>query len=195
MRKLLFVLAVMFAGTIQAQEVIDLTKQLKCSDAQIVMNYFADKHKELPVWVGKTVHNTHIALLANKEFEKRKAIAHSTEFIGTPKSETEALKFVEVYQCGTGIMLISRECVRLMIEKCPEIVDTKKFKKMPFGNKFEQFITPFNKIELEDRELSEDYSFCYRWTQLCGGKILASTSRQIQHVGQYVSQTQFSDRW
>lgn len=67
MRKLLFVLAVMFAGTIQAQEVIDLTKQLKCSGAQNVMNYFADKHKEVPVWVGKTVHNTHIALLANKE--------------------------------------------------------------------------------------------------------------------------------
>jgi hypothetical protein len=50
-----------------AQEVIDLSKQLKCSDVQIVMNYFADTHKELPVWLGKTVHNTHIALLANKE--------------------------------------------------------------------------------------------------------------------------------
>jgi hypothetical protein len=135
------------------------------------------------------------ALLANKEFQKRKAVALSTEFIGTLKSEDKASQFLEVSQCGTGIMLISRECVRLMIEKCPEIVDIKKFKKMPFGNKFEQFITPFNKIELEDRELSEDYSFCYRWTQLCGGKILASTSRQIQHVGQYVSQTQFSDRW
>ena len=67
MRKLLFVLAVMFAGTIQAQQIIDLTKPMKCSDPQNVMNYFADKHKELPVWVGKTVHNTHIALLANKE--------------------------------------------------------------------------------------------------------------------------------
>jgi hypothetical protein len=50
-----------------AQEVIDLTKSMKCSDAQNVINYFADKHKELPVWVGKTVYNTHIALLANKE--------------------------------------------------------------------------------------------------------------------------------
>ena len=50
-----------------AQEIIDLTKPLKCSDAQTVMNYFLDTHKEQPVWVGKTVHNTHITLLTNKE--------------------------------------------------------------------------------------------------------------------------------
>ena len=50
-----------------AQQIIDLTKPMKCSDAQTVMNYFSDTHKESPVWVGKTVHNTHIVLLANKE--------------------------------------------------------------------------------------------------------------------------------
>ena len=50
-----------------AQEIIDLQKSLKCSDAQVVMNYFVDTHKETPVWVGKSVHNTHITLLVNKE--------------------------------------------------------------------------------------------------------------------------------
>ena len=50
-----------------AQEIIDLTKPMKCSDAQNVMNYFTDIHKETPVWVGKSVHNTHVALLMNKE--------------------------------------------------------------------------------------------------------------------------------
>jgi hypothetical protein len=50
-----------------AQEIIDLTKPMKCSDAQIVMNYFVDTHKETPVWVGKSVHNTYITLLMNKE--------------------------------------------------------------------------------------------------------------------------------
>lgn len=50
-----------------AQEIIDLTKLMKCSDAQVVMNYFVDTHKETPVWVGKSVHNTHITLLVNKE--------------------------------------------------------------------------------------------------------------------------------
>lgn len=50
-----------------AQEIVDLTKPLKCSDAQTVMNYFTDVFKETPIWVGRTVHNTHITLLANRE--------------------------------------------------------------------------------------------------------------------------------
>ena len=50
-----------------AQEIIDLTKPMKCSNAQSVMNYFTDIHKEIPVWVGKSIHNTHVALLMNKE--------------------------------------------------------------------------------------------------------------------------------
>ena len=56
------------AGSIaHAQEVIDLNKPLKCSDAQTVIKYFVDTHKETPVWVGKSVHNTRITLLVNKE--------------------------------------------------------------------------------------------------------------------------------
>jgi hypothetical protein len=50
-----------------AQEIIDLQKPLKCSDAQSVMNYFVDIHKETPVWVGKSVQNTYITLLMNRE--------------------------------------------------------------------------------------------------------------------------------
>jgi len=50
-----------------AQEIIDLTKPLKCSDAQTVINYFVNTHKETPVWVGKSVHNTHITLMMNRE--------------------------------------------------------------------------------------------------------------------------------
>ena len=50
-----------------AQQIIDLQKPLKCSDAQVVMNYFVDTHKEIPVWVGKSVHNTNVTLLMNQE--------------------------------------------------------------------------------------------------------------------------------
>ena len=50
-----------------AQEIIDLNKPMKCSEAQNVMNYFTSNHKETPVWVGKTVHGSYITLLANKE--------------------------------------------------------------------------------------------------------------------------------
>jgi hypothetical protein len=61
-----------------AQEIIDLTKLLKCSDAQTVMNYFVDTHKETPVWVGKSVYNTHITLLMNKETRSWTMIEYDT---------------------------------------------------------------------------------------------------------------------
>ena len=61
-----------------AQEIIDLQKPLKCSDAQVVMNYFVDTHKETPVWVGKSVHNTHITLLVNKETRSWTVIEYDT---------------------------------------------------------------------------------------------------------------------
>jgi len=50
-----------------AQQIIDLNKAMKCSEPQNVMNYFVDTHKEIPVWVGKSVHNTHVTLLMNRE--------------------------------------------------------------------------------------------------------------------------------
>ena len=61
-----------------AQQIIDLQKPLKCSDAQVVMNYFVDTHKETPVWVGKSVHNTHITLLVNKETRSWTMIEYDT---------------------------------------------------------------------------------------------------------------------
>ena len=61
-----------------AQEIIDLTKPMKCSDAQSVMNYFVDTHKETPIWVGKSVHNTHITMLINRETRSWTMIEYDT---------------------------------------------------------------------------------------------------------------------
>ena len=61
-----------------AQEIIDLTKPMKCSDASSVMNYFVDTHKETPIWVGKSVHNTHITLMMNKQTRSWTMIEYDT---------------------------------------------------------------------------------------------------------------------
>jgi hypothetical protein len=55
------------SSIVNAQSIIDLSKPMKCSEPRTVMNYFVDIHKETPIWVGKSVHNTHITLLMNKE--------------------------------------------------------------------------------------------------------------------------------
>ena len=73
---LLFCLTSLIAN---AQNIIDLTKPLKCSDAQTVMTYFTDVFKETPVWVGRTVHNTHITLLANRETKSWTMIEYDTK--------------------------------------------------------------------------------------------------------------------
>ena len=61
-----------------AQEIVNLTKPMKCSDAQSVMNYFVDIHKETPIWVGKSVHNTHVTLLMNKQTRSWTMIEYDT---------------------------------------------------------------------------------------------------------------------
>jgi hypothetical protein len=50
-----------------AQEIVDLQKQLKCSRAESVMNFFKDNYQETPLWVGKTTTGTHITLMVNRE--------------------------------------------------------------------------------------------------------------------------------
>jgi hypothetical protein len=50
-----------------AQQIIDLQKSLKCSDAQSVINHFSINYQETPLWVGKTNTGTHITLLVNRE--------------------------------------------------------------------------------------------------------------------------------
>lgn len=147
-------------------------------------------------YVGVIAPKRHIDLkklhaLSKENFTK--ALAMSSGFVGNPGAVNANDKFVEVSSCGAGILLLSRDCITTMIRSCPEIVDHKRYKKMQFPNKFNQFITPFNKIELEDREMSEDISFAYRWTNNCGGKIYASIARNIQHCGDIVVDAKYSD--
>lgn len=115
-----------------------------------------------------------------------KAYAKACRFIGSPKQpHPRNPGFRKVDSCGTGIMLISRECITLMLEHSPSILDTRRFKRwgMPWAATFSSFLTPFNKIELEDREFSEDLSFCRRWTEDCSGAIYANITHDIEHVG------------
>lgn len=147
-------------------------------------------------YVGVIAPRRHVDLkklhsLSGESFKK--ALALSSGFVGNPGVINPNDQFVEVSSCGGGILLLSRQCITTMIKCCPEIVDNKRFKKMKFGEKFNQFITPFNKIELEDREMSEDISFAYRWTNFCQGKIFASIARNIQHCGDIVIESKYSD--
>lgn len=123
-----------------------------------------------------------------------KAYAMACDFIGSADISRREGGFVEVEGCGTGIMLVSRRCIDRMVAALPHIVDRKRFRKLPFATKFQEFLVPFDKIVLDDRELSEDFSFCHRWRKECGGKIYASVDNSIQHVGSITIDAAYSQR-
>ena len=134
-------------------------------------------------------------LHAAKDAPYEQALARAVDFVGEVRNPQERKgSFVRVNYCGTGVMLISRSCIEQMISRMPDIVDTRRFRRMPFAHKFNaQFLTPFDKIRTEDYELSEDLSFCRRWID-CGGAIWAHTNRDIQHAGTIVVSSKFADR-
>ena len=97
--------------------------------------------------------------------------------------------FMLVEGVGMGCTLIRRDVVTTMLEKMPELVDT-RLHLHPAGDTLKQagtnrLIRAFEKLDLPDRGVvSEDLSFCIRWNQ-CGGKVWAAIGHRISHVGPY----------
>ncbi|MDO9525603.1 MAG: hypothetical protein Q7J57_08695 [Gemmobacter sp.] len=120
------------------------------------------------------------------------AYAKACSFIGTPLPGHPILNgFAQVDRIGTGILLISRKAIDRMITTLPEIVDGDQIKGTPFASKFENFLTPFNKVVENGRELSEDFSFCHRWVKGCGGSIYANVNQPVKHVAEIVIETSY----
>ena len=49
------------------QETFTLNVPLKCGKVDIIFSLFSREYQESPIWVGKTIRNTHVTLLVNKE--------------------------------------------------------------------------------------------------------------------------------
>jgi hypothetical protein len=76
-----------------------------------------------------------------------KAYAEACSFTGTPGApHPRNPGFRQVEAWGTGILLIARTCIDRLVKCCPELVDSSRFKRLPLGDKFNRFLTPFNKV-------------------------------------------------
>lgn len=109
---------------------------------------------------------------------------------GTGGSQTERKgDFMLVEGVGFGCTLIRRDCIEKMIEKFPDLIDT-RLHLHPAGETLRQTGTNrllrfFEKMDMPERGLiSEDLSFCLRW-QECGGKTWAAIGHKMSHVGPY----------
>jgi hypothetical protein len=92
--------------------------------------------------------------------------------------------FFQVKYLGTGFLMIRREVFARMAERYPDT----RFKQIHLGLNIDVAKVPAYAffdcmIDPESGEyLSEDYTFCKRWTQI-GGEIWAYANSRLAHVG------------
>ena len=92
---------------------------------------------------------------------------------------------VEIWNGGTGFMLIKREVFEKLSEHVPSYVNDVHDLA---GNLKQDRIKEFFATSIEpetDRLLSEDYHFCKIWRGYCGGKVWAAPWVKLGHIGTY----------
>lgn len=93
---------------------------------------------------------------------------------------------VEIWNGGTGFMLIKREVLEQLRDKVPSYInDTHDLG----GNIGHERISEFFATSIEptgERLLSEDYHFCREWREKCGGTVWAAPWAQLAHVGTHM---------
>lgn len=94
--------------------------------------------------------------------------------------------FMKVAGLGMGCFLIRRDVVTTMIEKMPELADSRislhPAKDMLTGGRILRYFDP---MDSSTGRMSEDLAFCYRWREMCGGEVWAAVNHDIHHYGQF----------
>ena len=97
---------------------------------------------------------------------------------------------VEIFNGGTGFMMIKREVFEQLSDKVPSYFNDVNDLNGQVGMREEikEYFT--TSIEPETgRLLSEDYHFCYIWRK-AGGKVYAAPWCQLSHIGTYAFEGQ-----
>ncbi len=92
----------------------------------------------------------------------------------------------EIWNGGTGFMLIKREVFEQLKEHIPSYINDTHDLSGSLGREriHEFFATSID--PMGERLLSEDYHFCKQWREKCGGKVWAAPWAQLSHVGTHI---------
>jgi hypothetical protein len=97
---------------------------------------------------------------------------------------------VEIFNGGTGFMMIKREVFEQLADKVPMYYNDVNDLNNQMGARDEIKEYFATSIEPETgRLLSEDYHFCYIWRK-AGGKVYAAPWCQLSHIGSYAFEGQ-----
>lgn len=101
--------------------------------------------------------------------------------------------FVRVGKCGTGIMMIERRVFTALAQQFPELRYENDIAGYDNAHTRGNFWGFFDTLHhpVSRRYLSEDYAFCHRWVQGCGGEIWMDVESPIAHYGNYAYQGSF----
>lgn len=103
--------------------------------------------------------------------------------------------FAQVSMVGTGIMMIRRDTFEVMRERLPDcryVNDIAGYENPYTKDNFHGFFDTMTHPQTR-RYLSEDFAFCYRWRELCGGEIYINIDHTISHYGNYPFKGAFKD--
>lgn len=112
-------------------------------------------------------------------------------------NEEQRGEFIELEGVGMGVTLIRRDVVKTLLEKMPQLSDT-RIHKHPAEHYLvnagvSRIIRAFDNIDIPDRGIvHEDLAFCLRWRQ-CGGRVWANMGHRISHIGPHDFGARFLD--
>jgi len=127
---------------------------------------------------------------------KARALANSYNFTCVPSWTTPNPKqmqlangFAKMAAAGMGCTLISKAALQAMIdgkvvEQRKDIIDGDE--QLAWGF--------FDCVKVGDITLSEDFSFCYRWTHMLGRDLWVNVDEIVSHLGDYSHEARYIDR-
>lgn len=96
--------------------------------------------------------------------------------------------FMKMEGIGFGVTLIRRDCVQAILDAEQAEIETNLTRhtagKMLADQGITRLIRAFDTVNLPDRRLSEDFSFCHRYRR-SGGEVWASINHRVTHIGDY----------
>jgi len=127
---------------------------------------------------------------------KAKALADTYQYTVVPSWTSPKVTtmevvngFVKMAAAGMGCTLISRAALQALIdgkavERRKDIIDGEEQLSWGF----------FDTMKVGDVTLSEDFSFCYRWTRLLGRDLWVNVDEAVTHLGDFGYEARYLDR-
>lgn len=106
-------------------------------------------------------------------------------------AETPVDQPLEIWEGGTGFMLIKREVLEKMKPACAVYRNDVSGSAGVGDEIVEYFKTSID--GQTGRLLSEDYDFCHTWRKRCGGKLYAAPWVNLAHFGTYAFEGRVAD--